>query len=216
MISIATCSKLLTRNWFGLLVAVTFSFLPLAPSAAAATAAQGATLSDGTGGIVLTNGNPLALQANGLYSAEATTPFSEWVWDATGTTQGQTLSFQFFFDLSGYDTSTASLTGLWGIDNAGEVFLNGNLISSLPDQTALSNFTSLTALLVSAGSSFFLPTANVLVFSVFNNAPPAAFRAAVTVSADAAAVPIPAALPLFAAGLSAMGFMGWRRKRRVA
>lgn len=28
-------------------------------------------------------------------------------------------------------------------------------------------------------------------------------------------VPIPAALPLFAAGLSAMGFMGWRRKRRT-
>jgi hypothetical protein len=27
-------------------------------------------------------------------------------------------------------------------------------------------------------------------------------------------VPIPAALPLFAAGLGAMGFMGWRRKRR--
>ncbi len=29
-------------------------------------------------------------------------------------------------------------------------------------------------------------------------------------------VPIPAALPLFAAGLSAMGFMGWRRKRKAA
>jgi hypothetical protein len=28
-------------------------------------------------------------------------------------------------------------------------------------------------------------------------------------------VPIPAALPLFAAGLSAMGFMGWRRKRKA-
>ena len=30
------------------------------------------------------------------------------------------------------------------------------------------------------------------------------------------AIPIPAALPLLAAGLSAMGFMGWRRKRRAA
>lgn len=35
-------------------------------------------------------------------------------------------------------------------------------------------------------------------------------------SATASPVPIPAALPLFAAGLSAMGFMGWRRKRRAA
>ena len=31
-----------------------------------------------------------------------------------------------------------------------------------------------------------------------------------------ATVPIPAALPLLAAGLSAMGFMGWRRKRTSA
>lgn len=31
-----------------------------------------------------------------------------------------------------------------------------------------------------------------------------------------AAVPIPAALPLLAAGISAMGFMGWRRKRKSA
>jgi hypothetical protein len=29
-------------------------------------------------------------------------------------------------------------------------------------------------------------------------------------------VPLPAALPLFVAGLSAMGFMGWRRKQRAA
>jgi hypothetical protein len=36
-----------------------------------------------------------------------------------------------------------------------------------------------------------------------------------TFSVSPSAVPIPAALPLFAAGLSAMGFMGWRRKRRT-
>jgi hypothetical protein len=36
------------------------------------------------------------------------------------------------------------------------------------------------------------------------------------VSASVSSVPIPAALPLFAAGLGAMGFMGWRRKRRAA
>ena len=31
-----------------------------------------------------------------------------------------------------------------------------------------------------------------------------------------AAVPIPAALPLFATGLAAMGLLGWRRKRKSA
>jgi hypothetical protein len=33
---------------------------------------------------------------------------------------------------------------------------------------------------------------------------------------DASEVPLPAALPLFAAGLGAMGFTGWRRKRAVS
>ncbi len=34
-------------------------------------------------------------------------------------------------------------------------------------------------------------------------------------SVNAGAVPLPAALPLFAAGLGAMGLAGWRRKRKV-
>jgi len=38
----------------------------------------------------------------------------------------------------------------------------------------------------------------------------------VRVDFAASPVPLPAALPLFAAGLGAMGFMGWRRKRRAA
>lgn len=33
--------------------------------------------------------------------------------------------------------------------------------------------------------------------------------------ADQAVVPLPAALPLLAAGLSAMGFMGWRKRRKT-
>jgi hypothetical protein len=33
---------------------------------------------------------------------------------------------------------------------------------------------------------------------------------------DAVATPIPAALPLFASGLGALGLIGWRRKRRAA
>lgn len=33
---------------------------------------------------------------------------------------------------------------------------------------------------------------------------------------SAAATPLPAALPLFASGLGALGLLGWRRKRKVA
>jgi hypothetical protein len=38
------------------------------------------------------------------------------------------------------------------------------------------------------------------------------FSAAYAVSAT----PLPAALPLFASGLGAMGLLGWRRKRKAA
>jgi hypothetical protein len=39
-------------------------------------------------------------------------------------------------------------------------------------------------------------------------------QSGVFLTAEAPAVPLPAALPMFAAGLGAMGFMGWRRKRK--
>jgi hypothetical protein len=35
-------------------------------------------------------------------------------------------------------------------------------------------------------------------------------------SASISATPLPAALPLFAGGLSALGLIGWRRKRKAA
>ena len=41
-----------------------------------------------------------------------------------------------------------------------------------------------------------------------------AFPAGVSVRVDT--IPIPAALPLLAAGLGAMGFMGWRKKSKIA
>jgi hypothetical protein len=43
-----------------------------------------------------------------------------------------------------------------------------------------------------------------------------AFLAAITTSNAVAATPLPAALPLFATGLGAMGLLGWRRKRKAA
>ena len=38
----------------------------------------------------------------------------------------------------------------------------------------------------------------------------------INVTTGAAAVPLPASLPLFAGGVGAMGLLGWRRKRRGA
>jgi hypothetical protein len=41
-------------------------------------------------------------------------------------------------------------------------------------------------------------------------------QSTLTATPNLSAVPLPAALPLFAAGLSAMGFMGWRKRRKLA
>ena len=42
-----------------------------------------------------------------------------------------------------------------------------------------------------------------------------AFLAAITTSNAVGATPLPAALPLFASGLGALGLLGWRRKRKA-
>jgi len=42
------------------------------------------------------------------------------------TTASTTYTYETTFDLTGFDASTASITGLWGADNYGSIFLNGN------------------------------------------------------------------------------------------
>jgi len=52
---------------------------------------------------------------------------------------------------------------------------------------------------------------NSISFASNSNSPFEGYLESITI----AAVPIPAALPLFAGGLGLLGFMGWRRKRRA-
>ena len=56
-------------------------------------------------------------------------------------------------------------------------------------------------------------------FQTLLNYPPEAGSGRITfieVSSDLSAVPLPAALPLFATGLGALGLLGWRRKRKAS
>jgi hypothetical protein len=53
----------------------------------------------------------------------------------------------------------------------------------------------------------------ILVLGTVGNAEP---RAGNSIIATLAETPLPAALPLFATGLGALGFLGWRRKRKAA
>ena len=82
--------------------------------------------------------------------------------DSSDTRPFGTYDFFTTFNLTGFDPSTASLTGRWAADQFGSLFLNGHLIQTVPDgnwdAASNPNLTSFTI------SSFFLPGVNTLDF----------------------------------------------------
>jgi hypothetical protein len=161
---------------------------------------QGGTGTNGAGNIVLTNGTVVDTNNNDYFQG-ATTPASNWVWDSEQSNgENNQLIFTFSFSLDGYDVTTASLSGLWGIDNVGTVLLNGNLLSSLPD-VVVENFNTLHAFSAGPGSSAFVSGLNVLTFDVGNRGGPGAFRASVEVTAE---VSTPSVAIMFLLGLVAV------------
>jgi hypothetical protein len=136
-----------------------------------------------------------------------------------GGVNGATYDYQVTFDLTGFDPATASITGQWSTDDQGlDIKING---VSTSQTTPLSSYASWTAFSVNSG---FISGINTLDFLVYNaladccNYPagynPTGLRVELTASADLA-TPLPAALPLFASGLGALGLLGWRRKRKA-
>jgi hypothetical protein len=125
--------------------------------------------------------------------------------------------FQITFDLTGLNPSTANILGLWASDDDSIIKLNGaatgNSVGGSSPYAAFKSFSIL---------SGFVAGINTLDFIVTNeNCPscgaagnPAALRVEFT-SGTAVATPLPAALPLFATGLSALGLFGWRSKRKA-
>lgn len=53
---------------------------------------------------------------------------SRWIWQtATGQPTNVTLTFSTTFDLTGFDPNSASITGMWAVDNFGlDILINGN------------------------------------------------------------------------------------------
>jgi uncharacterized repeat protein (TIGR01451 family) len=96
-------------------------------------------------------------------------PHSNWIAiNANQTSNGPPpYGFTLTFDLSGSNLSTVSLSGLWTIDYAGTLKLNGNWIAELYART--SPWTSLHSFSVPAGSPFFKQGLNILTITMTRN-----------------------------------------------
>ena len=183
--------------------------------ARAALVLGGSTGSSGTGGFILTNGNPIVDVFHPAYDNSPTGPAlpnSNWVWDTVAGTVNNPITFEFDFDLTGFDPSTATLGGLWGADNTAFAFLNGNPIASLPNPN-ISNFNPMVALNVGAGTGFFTAGINLLSFTAEDFGPPGAFRTAFRIDADEISpVPLPAGAPMLILALMGLGWIRFRRQ----
>ena len=158
-------------------------------------------LSTNIGGIS-TGGNAVTF-FNGSYAANSTS--SRWIsHSANGSPGTGTTVFRTTFDLTGLDPSTAQISGLNAVDNAGLIRLNG--VDT--DVELNGSFGTLVAFSISSG---FIAGVNTLDFVVTDFGPPLALRiTGLQGTALAAPVPLPASLLLLAPAL--VGVAGLRRK----
>lgn len=133
---------------------------------------------------------------------------SWWIWaEADGRTGSRNIfTFRLTFDLTGLDPGSATITGKWGVDNIGEIFLNGSNTGigsgtlSLP--TALtSNFRQFHSFTLDNG---FVAGINTLDIRVRDTGDPAALHVTdLSGTADAvSAVPAPTGAVLVLTGLA--------------
>lgn len=114
------------------------------------------------------------------------------------------------FDLTGFNPATASISGLWGVDNEGEIFLNGVSTGITLTGIVVGNFNVLHPFTISSG---FVSGINTLTFAVFDGGSPAAVRA--DLSGSATAVPEPAMWGLMIVGFGMVGATARRRAVRT-
>ena len=147
---------------------------------------------------------------------------SKWI---SGRDDGQTgapsshTTYRTTFSLTGLNPFTASISGFWGTDNEGEIFLNGvttgiklfGNVDGVLDGGDFGNFDHLTAFSITSG---FVSGLNTLDFVILDTGPPSAMRVD-NLAGTAAVVPEPATWALMILGFGSAGAV-LRRRRGVA
>jgi len=151
-----------------------------------------AVLSSTIGGVA--TGVQAVTYLNGAYAANDAN--SRWIsHSANGSPGNGTTTFRLSFDLTGLDPTTAAISGSWGADNSGRIFLNG-----VDTGVTRIGFNTLAAFSINTG---FAAGVNTLDFAITDSGPPLGFRVDdFAGTADPRVeVPAPAALALFGLGL---------------
>lgn len=145
-----------------------------------------------------------AVPTAGLWIANSSE--SAWI-GPTANGNYTTYTYTTRFDLTGYDKSSASISGWWATDNGGTaILLNGTSLGI----TNLSTFPFTSKHFFSILSGPLLSGENTLAFVVYNDTGATGLRVELSGEAEPSAVPEPSTLMLLAGGLTAACFI---RKR---
>jgi len=211
------------------LVSIAFLYLSAERSSAGPITTLFGTGLDGSGNLLANGavdphytviGGPSAPSAFVIGNPEAVpwvgnTATSQWISPAPSTLGGLgPFTYTTTFDLTGFDPSTAQISGFWSADDQGEMFLNGNPVASTPGVFS-APWNSLFAFNITSG---FIPGINTLSFFVPNGTEipagaqgPTGLQVEIT---SATALPEPSTMVIFAmVSIGGAGFAALRRRK---